>query len=194
VRLFGKSRKPVDAGGVGIGEEDSRPLLFLDIDGTLSPYPPQQAPFLLIRGRKPKAWVDPQMGEWITRLSEHFAIVWVSSWREEANTLFAKQVVGRSFPLLPAGDKLSEILKMAGERPFAWVDDRIGNEEIRGITKYKHPTLIISPDRDFGIAETDVERLMHFAETTKAALSVGVANPKKTLAGHRRVHRLGAEL
>ena len=122
----------------GAGE---RPLLFLDVDGTLLPFglPPAQYPVFpgpVGEGVSPLlARLDPGHGARLLALP--CDLVWATAWEHEANEVVAPWLGLPELPVVefpPADEddlrvglhfKTRALVGWAAGRPFAWVDDEI---------------------------------------------------------------------
>jgi hypothetical protein len=120
----------------------ARPLLFLDVDGTLLPYGTALLP------SEPQAWDDwqslpnPELAKLSRRhgprlLALQCDLVWATAWMHDANEVIAPLL---GLPQLPVADlpeapvegqpdglhwKTQALVNAAAGRPFAWVDDEI---------------------------------------------------------------------
>jgi hypothetical protein len=91
----------------------ARPILYLDVDGPLNPYPakPERRPPGYETHRlKPESWVarhpgtprahvkplrvwlNPGHGDRLRELSEHSDLAWATTWAEEANILIGPHI------------------------------------------------------------------------------------------------------
>jgi hypothetical protein len=118
---------------------EQRPLLFLDIDGTLLPFGGNTQ-------REPPATADAH----IERLDSHAGVrlsalpcelVWATTWEDEANTEIAPRLGLPPLPVVhwpePSAEhdhedrwfglhwKTRTLVEWAHGRPFIWVDDEI---------------------------------------------------------------------
>lgn len=163
---------------------DTRPLLYLDIDGVIAVQGR--------RGRPPAGsgsgagwrhcsvwpsplavpadvWIRPEWDFWARTLLQHADIVWASTWRGEASRVMA--------PLIGLPDDL-EVLSFdswrtegglfgktacvaghAAGRPFVWIDDRIGDVDREWLASQEGvgEHLTISPDTEVGFTAKDFE-------------------------------------
>jgi len=172
----------------------SRPWLFLDLDGVVSPVP-TQAKRAEIRENGPpaghKTWdeaiydmyVDTRLNEWADSLDDAFDVVWASSWEDNLVRPVAEPLGLPSWPVLPIpitapkphsqiGYKARAIARHldSDPRPFAWCDDfirRLG----RLPKELKHaemPYLLVSPNSRVGLTTRHIETLLAFAEQATA--------------------------
>lgn len=121
-----------------------RPLLLLDFDGPLNPHaadgvPPGYRRHEITEGTK--SWrilLNPQHGVELNDLASTFDLVWASSWEHGANRLLGPILGLPALPTIRWPDrapvrrgswKAPYIAEWVGDRPFAWVDDEIGEPE-----------------------------------------------------------------
>jgi hypothetical protein len=155
------------------GSAPEKPLLLLDIDGALSPYiEPGEA------GADNLWWVTglegvaPQLPDWLANLSQHYEIVWATSWEDEANVLFGPRLGLEQLPVIhftrgtnDENAKLSNVLEYVGSRPFAWVDDDLYDAAYDAAQRHVSPTLLIRTKRLVGLTPEHVKELLAFASS-----------------------------
>ncbi|MGW0418058.1 hypothetical protein [Streptomyces sp. NPDC003015] len=171
-----------------------RALLFLDVDGTLlpfgaaGPYPLYEPAFPLpdaatgrpladtdtdtdtVSGHPLLSRVNPALGVRLTSLG--CALVWATTWGDDANTVLAPWLGLPRLPLVDWPDSDDEegtglhwktrlLVSWAAGRPFVWVDDEITDAD-RAWVAARHPgrALLhrVEPqvgltDRDFAVLE-----------------------------------------
>jgi hypothetical protein len=163
--------------------ENPQPLLLLDVDGVLNPYPNCPSGFeeyeFFPADAEPVRLATVH-GAWLHVLAERFALVWATAWGDDANRLLcphfrlpAMPVV--AFPPAPfdAAAKVPAIDAFVGDRAAAWVDDVVTLEAKRWAKERPHPTLIVHVDPSAGLTRTNVEELLSWA----AALHARSAKP-----------------
>lgn len=153
-----------------------RPLLLLDIDGTLCPFDiPEgaQERFSQRMAHSTPVWVGPHMIGALERLSELYEIHWCSGWEEAANTvgelhglppLPHVQFVGTKADLHLSW-KLGPVLRYLEnhlERPVAWIDDELREDAYEWADQRAAPTLLIATDPQLGITVEELDRLLQF--------------------------------
>ncbi|MER7515227.1 HAD domain-containing protein [Streptomyces sp. NPDC126499] len=152
-----------------------RPLLFLDVDGPLIPFggsaphpayapePPPDAHPLLHR-------VDPAHGPRLAALD--CALVWATTWGEEANEVIAPRL---GLPPLPVVDwpdedaapltgglhwKTRALAARADGRPYVWLDDEItGADRAWARAHHPAPALLHRVDPATGLTAADYARV-----------------------------------
>lgn len=133
----------------------ARPLLFLDVGGTLLPF---GGPGMLPQPRDGKPedpdmprpeldFIDPALGPLLLGLG--CDLVWATAWMADANEVIAPRV---GLPELSVADlppygegdpnglgwKTRALVRVAAGRPFVWVDDVI-TETDRRFVELEHP-------------------------------------------------------
>lgn len=133
--------------------DEQRPLLFLDVDGTLLPFggstqrepPDATADSHLER-------LDPQLGVRLAALP--CALAWATTWEDEANTEIAPRIGLPPLPVVhwpePSAEhehedqwfglhwKTRPLVEWAGGRPFIWVDDEITDADREWVSTHHH--------------------------------------------------------
>ncbi|HYP47019.1 MAG TPA: HAD domain-containing protein [Thermoleophilaceae bacterium] len=156
----------------------TKPILFLDVDGVISLF--GFAPSIpALPG--PIHWIDGvahcipgDVGERVTRLADHFDIVWATGWEQRANE-HLPFLLGLPFGDLPcltfggravfgsAHWKLDAIQEYAGDRPAAWLDDSVDDTCHAWADKREAPTLIVVTKSAEGLQDEHVEQLVAWA-------------------------------
>ncbi|MFJ6138181.1 hypothetical protein [Kitasatospora sp. NPDC092286] len=163
---------------------DPRPLLLLDVDGPLNPYYADagERPAAYRAHRTEPGWARGPVEIWLDRAHGPklrglpYELVWASTWQACANTWIAP-VLG--LPPLPHVElpgpaewrpddtcpKTWPIVSWVAGRPFAWVDDDIGETD-RAYVAAHHagPALLhrVHPGR--GLVDADFAVLAAWAE------------------------------
>ena len=122
-----------------------RPLLLLDFDGPLNPHraeqaPPGYQPREIVEGDKTwRVLIDPRHGAELAALAGSFDQVWATSWEHGANRLLSPLLgLPSDLPTILWPDrtpvrrgswKTPYVADWVGDRPFAWVDDEVGEAE-----------------------------------------------------------------
>ncbi|MEQ4209715.1 HAD domain-containing protein [Actinopolymorpha sp. B9G3] len=163
-----------------------RPLLFLDVDGTLLPVGGVPRPSPIDWG----AWqdasnpqlakLDPAHGPLLRALS--CELVWATAWMHGANEVIAPLL---GLPELPVADlpdapeeddfsvlhwKTKALVEAAAGRPFIWVDDEIGELDRSWVTTHHHgPALLHRVDSQHGLTLVDFDTLNDWLRRTPSA-------------------------
>ena len=156
---------------------DQRPILALDVDGTLSLFgfggDLDEAPgrFHLIDGVA--HCIPDEAGGRLARLAERFELVWATGWEDRANdTLPVILGLPAKLPFLTfdgrarfgtAHWKVEAIDEYAGDRPLAWVDDCLDESCHSWAAERQAPTLLVPCESDRGLEEAHVEALLAWA-------------------------------
>jgi len=130
----------------------SLPLLLLDVDGVLNPFAAPACPsgyteHDIFRGEEPVR-LCPAHGPWLAELATRFQIVWATAWGADASRLLGPllrlpDLPVIAFPPVPfrPRDKLPAIIRYAGHRPLAWMDDALPPEAQAWAACRRTPTL-----------------------------------------------------
>ncbi|MFC0543479.1 HAD domain-containing protein [Kutzneria chonburiensis] len=150
-------------------------LLFLDVDGVLIPfggsgypvYPTDSANPLLAR-------VDPAHGARLSALP--CDLVWATTWLSDANDQIAPLLGLPPLPvvtwpdvdpLVPHGVhwKTPFLVEFAAGRPFAWVDDELGQADRAWVSaRHRGDALLHKVDPRVGLAAADYAILASWFE------------------------------
>ncbi|MBO0870391.1 MAG: hypothetical protein J2P15_17695 [Micromonosporaceae bacterium] len=150
-----------------------RPLLLLDVDGVLNPYPPDPpagfTDHYLFPGEEPVR-VNPEHGLWLTEASKVVDLAWASSWNNEANQFLAPLLHIAALPVItmPQGpfdpsEKVPRIAAYARDRPAAWIDDIHTPHAHRWAADRAAPTLLITADPMVGLTRESIDRVIAWA-------------------------------
>ena len=151
----------------------AKPLLFMDVDGVLNPFPATPDgfdEFAFFPGEDEPVRLTPVHGEWLVELGEVFEIAWATGWGDHANRILAPHfglpeyavVVVPSTRFDPA-DKVPAVAAYAGERPAAWVVDIVTPEARAWAARRAAPTLLLAVDPAVGLVRSQVDELLEWA-------------------------------
>ncbi|MFJ9407361.1 HAD domain-containing protein [Streptomyces sp. NPDC101393] len=154
-----------------------RPLLFLDIDGVLNPVLPTPG-FVAHDLLDHTVLLSADHAGWLGELAGAYELVWATTWEHHANTHVAPLL---GLPALPVveftgyrsrpddpqlegvetllGRKWAPLLRYAGDRPFAWVDDVMPDSLVRH-SRQRPDRLLLPVDPGHGLRRHHVERLL----------------------------------
>ncbi|MCE6997708.1 hypothetical protein LZG04_23325 [Saccharothrix sp. S26] len=150
---------------------DSRPLLFLDVDGPLIPFGADRYPtYGASTGDNPLLTrVDPAHGPRLAALP--CEVVWATTWRGEANDVVAPRLGLPELAVVvwPEPSEADErdgraglhwktpaLVDWAAGRPFAWVDDEITDVDRVWVAEYhRGRALLLRVDHRQGLADAD---------------------------------------
>jgi hypothetical protein len=141
-----------------------RPVLFLDVDGTLIPfggshgYGSAHANPLLAR-------LDPALGPPLMALP--CDLMWATTWMDEANEVIGPQLGLPALPVLDCPDSEEDddrlhwktrcLVDRAAGRPFVWVDDEISHLDRAWVTaNHPGPALLHRVDQRHGLTVVDL--------------------------------------
>nr|WP_290862660.1 HAD domain-containing protein [Hamadaea sp.] len=157
----------------------ARPLLFLDVDGTL-------LPFAGARHRSGDsanpllAGLDPGHGRRLAALP--CDLVWATTWMAEANEVLSPRLGLPQLPIVDFPDedddhdrlhwKTRYLVEWAMGRPFVWVDDEITDADRTWImANHTSPALVHRVDPRCGLVDADyaaIEQWLTRSETPPA--------------------------
>ncbi|TDC70281.1 HAD domain-containing protein [Streptomyces hainanensis] len=120
--------------------------------------------------------LNPEHGKQLRTLSARYDLVWATAWSTEANTFIAPVLGLPDLPAVefPAEDathlngrcwKTRHILAHAAGRAFAWIDDEIGDADLKHVRSH-HPSsaLLHHVDARIGLQDEDFATLRGFAQ------------------------------
>lgn len=152
-----------------------QPLLLLDVESVLNPFGLDQplpgfVPFGLFPDEEIVV-INPQHGIWIDELAALYDIVWISSWDDDANQMFAPLLNLEPSAVLavPAGSvddldaKAGLIADLGRGRPVCWIDEVHGEAARRWAATRQESTLLLTVDRATGFGRDHVEAALTFA-------------------------------
>jgi len=154
----------------------SRPVLAVDVDGVVSLFdfddPPDSstARFELIDGTV--HCISLAAGERLTRLGEHYDLVWATGWEESANRYLPSLLGIGEIPHLSfngaarfgtADWKLDPLAEYARGRALAWIDDSFDDRCYAWARQREEPTLLIPTTSHLGLEEVHVDALIAWA-------------------------------
>jgi hypothetical protein len=156
-----------------------RPLLLLDVDGVLNPYPETPAGYaehdFFPEDDEPVRLAGVH-GGWLHELADSFDVVWATGWGDEAIRLLGPHFGLATFPLLPlppvpfdAIAKWREAEGYVNDRAVAWVDDLLPAEAHSWAKARREPTLLLRVDHRTGLTRDHVDRLLAWAAEVEAS-------------------------
>lgn len=147
-----------------------RPLLFLDVDGVLNcPGREQERhEYVILDGSH--CYVPRGTKKRVQQICAVYEPIWCTAWLGRAHTAWRDYLglVGVSWPYVNYREyKLIDLIKMAGERRWAYVDDDAYGYELRGLgwTEDMLAGLVIAPDPYVGLTDDHVAQLLDYARS-----------------------------
>jgi len=150
--------------------EAPRPLLLMDVDGVLNPYPDCPDGFgefdFFPEDDEPVRLATIHR-DWLHELAESFTMVWATGWGDDANRLLCPhfglpELPVIAFPPVPfdPAAKVPAIADFATEHAVAWVDDVVTSEARTWAQARSHPTLLVEVDHRLGLTRDAVDSLL----------------------------------
>jgi hypothetical protein len=146
-----------------------KPLLLLDVDGVLNPFPDTPdgySEYRFFPEDDEPVRLCAEHADWLRELTADFEIAWVSAWGGAANEhicsafgLPAFRVVALPEAPFEPREKVPAVAAFAGDRPAAWVDDVVTDEARAWSRSRRAPTLLVEVASARGLTRAEVERL-----------------------------------
>lgn len=158
-----------------------RPLLLMDVDGVLNPYPDCPDGFkeydFFPEDDEPVRLAAIHR-DWLHELAEGFTMVWATGWGEDANRLLCPhfglpELPVIAFPPVPfdpaakvqssaafTAAKVPASADLAADHAVAWVDDIVTSEARAWAQARSYPTLLVEVDHRIGLTRDAVDSLL----------------------------------
>lgn len=166
--------------------DDERPLLLIDVDGVLNAVNTSRNHKLYMiehvldsGGNRYLVRLRHELPKWLDELSQHFVLVWATMWDDDANEYIGSLLDLPYLPVIPCeengwkyfndggGDqhhKIQMIEHYVGDRPFAWIDDEIGEPDLKWATERLTPSYLVKIDPRMGLLRHHVDKLIAWAK------------------------------
>lgn len=143
-----------------------RPYLLIDVDGVLNPItPPPDMGFERYRIRGMEVALSPLHGRWLRSLQPWFELAWCTTWEQHAARHFGPILGLVDLPVIrftSRWGKLPDVEEFVGDRPCAWIDDRLKQADHDWAASREVPTLLVQPDPAIGMTELHRDELELF--------------------------------
>lgn len=151
-------------------QPDMKPLLLLDVDGVLNPLGVSEAPgFAAHHVGGMRVLLNSDHGRWLGELGARYDLTWATSWERDADLIAERIGLPLGLPAITFSDqsgwtvKLPDVVRYAGDRPLAWVDDQIGPKVRAWAAGRQAATLLVETDSRVGLTPAHVETLRAWA-------------------------------
>lgn len=138
--------------------DEVKPIAFIDVDGVLnrvvSNSVGKKRKLLRVHGwsdglRWP-LWLDPEDGDRIKTLGDHFELGWGSTWQDDAYDQVGRRIGFPEFDIIARTnydemDKTQGVVRAAQGRPFVWFDDDTDYEDISLFVDQPHKVILVDP-------------------------------------------------
>ena len=153
-----------------------RPLLFLDVDGTLARFGGQVPGHEADDGAL--ARIDRALGPKLAALP--CELVWATAWMEAANELVSPWLGLPALPVVEFRDepaprvaaarrlhwKTPDLVAYAGGRPFVWVDDEVSDDDRAFVAEHHDaPCLLHHVRASLGLTDDDLAAVRRWLDT-----------------------------
>jgi len=170
--------------GRAVSEPEARPLLFLDVDGTVLPVGDAKQPLTL------EAWyaewqhpdnpqlaaIDPSLGPRLLGLG--CELWWATAWMDDANPVIAPLLGVPALPVARMGElpdvkdeiiaddderaplswKTTALVALAAGRPFIWLDDELTETDRTWVAEnHPGPALLLRVDSTRGLRHEELD-------------------------------------
>lgn len=158
-----------------------KPLILIDVDGVLNPFPPRGQrlgePWIRAKcsldGRTYPVTLNPEHGPKLLKLAEETdaELVWATTWEHDANREIGPRIGLPELPVIEvqwhrswmgsgvAGVmyKTPHVAAYVGERPFVWFDDDFSPADFEYLAERVGSHFLIGVSEETGLDETDFE-------------------------------------
>jgi hypothetical protein len=153
-----------------------RPLLLLDVDGVLLPFPDRRPGFDGVAVEGAPHGFSADHGNWLRELAAVYEPCWCTMWGERANLDICPRLGMPRLPVIDLWDevhgldrwKLPGVERFVGGRPLAWVDDSFDAATRAWAAARRAPTLLLGVGHRTGLTRRHVRRLATFARALAA--------------------------
>ena len=156
-----------------------RPLLLLDIDGTLCPIGPGPGHAMTwLPGEAGDKHFRSDLPAVLAELGGRYELVWATAWENHANLILAPALGLPSLPVVRFSDpapgevghawagrtwKLPSVQRFAGQRSLAWVDDDLHADAYAWAALRRIPAKLIRTDPRLALTDDHIRSLLAFA-------------------------------
>jgi hypothetical protein len=153
----------------------ARPLLLVDVDGVLLPFPEMRPGFDGVAIENAPHGFCGAHGEWLRELGASYELAWCSMWGERANRDICPRLGLPPLGVVELWDdddgldrwKLPAVRRFAGDRAVAWLDDAFDARTREWAASRTAPTLLVGVGHRTGLSRRHVGRLRTFARAVR---------------------------
>lgn len=155
-----------------------KPLLFIDVDGVLNRLVlgHQDIPEHLVyrevfnreAGTSFPLYMDRADTDRLLSLTDVVDLAWGTTWEHEANESIGPWLGLPKLPVATSGEDFSKVpgmRRLAGDRPFAWLDDDIWPQDCRLLEQHPAPVLPVRVNEVVGLTDEHIRQVRQWAET-----------------------------
>jgi hypothetical protein len=167
----------------------ARPLLLIDVDGVLLPFPDRRPGFDGVAVQGAPYGFCAEHGAWLRELAAEYELAWCTMWGERANQDISPRLRLPPLPVVELWDevdgldrwKLPGVRRFVGDRPVAWVDDGFDAPTRAWARERAAPTLLLGVGHRTGLGLRHFRRLLAFARAAgdRPAASIVRSRPDR---------------
>lgn len=157
-----------------------KPLLFIDVDGVLNrlvlglPDIPEHLTYREVLHRESGGTfplhMDRADADRLLSLTDVVDLAWGTTWEHEANETIGPWLGLPKLPVATRGEDFSKVpgmRRLAGNRPFAWLDDDIWAQDYRLLEQHPAKVLPVKVDEVTGLTDEHIAQVRQWAQSLR---------------------------